>query len=360
MTPQLDIALSERQLEHVGQLERKHRLLFEDPQNAEPIIIVCTPVGQRYTVRERTADPEKMLESQLDAVRSHLLVGDDCIPSVRVELGTGLIASAYGCEIYEREDAMPSVKGPILSSAEEAADLPHPARDAGWMKRLAEYTAYFRQAAPDFVRMQLPDIHGVLDNAYMLRGSGLFLDFFDEPEAVAHFFDRLTGYIVESAREISRISGSKDGFFCDCGVLWKGCAEIAGCCMHMISTEFYQEFVREYDQRFMDEVGGGRIHYCGSHDSGIFDSLFALNNMYGIDYPGSHHDLWDLSRRAPDHVTLLQYMEKEQIDRLLTGDWPDKRNLVLYVSANSTEEGRDLYLRLKKSIPARGQKPAHI
>lgn len=348
-----DFTLSDCQHSHIEQLEKKHRLLFEDPQNAEPIVIVCTPVEQKYTVKERTADPEKMLESQLDAVRSHLLVGDDCLPSVRVELGTGLIASAYGCEIHERDDSLPCVKGPILSSAEDAANLPHPALHADWMKRLAEYTAYFRQSVPDFVHMQLPDIHGVLDNAYLLRGSELFLDFFDEPEAVAQFFDRLTDYIVEASREISRISGSKDGFFCDCGVLWKGCAEIAGCCMHMISTEFYQEFVRKYDQRFMDEVGGGRIHYCGSHDSGIFDSLFALNNMAGIDYPGTYHDLWDLSLRAPSRVTLMQYMTEEQINRLLTGDWPEKRNLVLYTSAASVEEGRDLYLRLKQSIPVR-------
>ena len=76
-----------------------------------------------------------------------------------------------------------------------------------------------------------------------------------------------------------------------------------------------------------------------------------MRNMHGVDYDGAYHDLWDLSQRAPKDVTLLQYMLPEQVERLLQGDWPKKRNIILQVQAGSIEEGRDLYDRLRRSMP---------
>ena len=38
-------------------------------------------------------------------------------------------------------------------------------------------------------------------------------------------------------------------------------------------------------------------------------------------------------------------------ERLVAGDWPLKRNIVLHVSAPSEDEGREMLEKLRKSVP---------
>lgn len=43
--------------------------------------------------------------------------------------------------------------------------------------------------------------------------------------------------------------------------------------------------------------------------------------------------------------------DSPEIKRLLAGDWPPKRNIVIIAKVSSTEEGKDLLRRLRASIP---------
>lgn len=337
-----------RQLEETRENYEK---FYTDPDNARPMILVFTPVRHDCTVREMTHDPRKMLQWGLDAVRSHLLVGDDAIPAVRVEFGTGQVAHAFGCGIYEPENDMPCAKNHVLSAPEEAQSLEIPALTAGRFGELEEYLAFFRENAPDFVRMQIPDLQGPFNNAHLIRGNDILLDFYDAPEMVEILLQKVTDYQIALTRRMKNLCAMDPDFFCDWSGWWKGSGRISNCSLHMISAAFYREFIQKYDQQFLDAAGGGRIHYCGTHDNGLFDAFFSINNLSGVDYDGAYHDLWALSEKAPKRVTLLQYMKPAQIERLLSGDWPKKRNIILQVSAGSVEEGKDLLRRLRESMP---------
>jgi len=74
----------------------------------------------------------------------------------------------------------------------------------------------------------------------------------------------------------------------------------------------------------------------------------------GLDYDADHHDLFFLSHRAPKHVTLLHSYwgtnSDEMIQRLLKGDWPKKRNIIVQVHASSLEEGTQVLKNLRKSV----------
>lgn len=345
------ITMTDAQRRNLDGLLANYEQFSSNPENARPMILIFTPVQHDCTVREMTHDPRKMLKWGLDAIQSHLLVGDDYIPALRVEFGTGQVAHAYGCGIYEQENDMPCAKGTILSSPEEVESLVNPSLTAGRFRELEEYVAFFKENAPDFVRMQIPDIQGPFNNAHLIRGNDILFDFYDAPELVDLLLSKVTDYLIDLAKRMQTVCDMDPNFFCDWGGWWKGHARISNCSLHMISTEFYTEFIQKYDQKFLDALGGGRIHYCGTHDDGLFDAFFSMHNMSGVDYDGAYHDLWELSKRAPREMTLLQYMKPEQVNRLLAGDWPKKRNIILQVSAGSVEQGKELYQRLRASMP---------
>ena len=344
--------LNDRQLYAVEETRKNFRLFWNDPKIARPAVLIHPPVESPWTVRERTHDPAKMLAHELKVVQAHLMQGDDYVPAARVEFGTGQIAHAYGCEMYEPENSPPCSAGHVMQSIEEAETLLLPDLRAGWFGGLEKYSEYFRKRLPEGVALQIPDIQGPFNNAHLVRGNDILYDFYDEPDLLHTLLTRMTDHLIELTRWLHGLcTPEPDGFFCDWGCLWKGGARISNCSLHMISTEFYREFIRESDQRLIDAMGAGRIHYCGEHDDGLMDSFFEMPNMTGVDFDGTYHDLWELSERAPEKVSLLVYATRENIDRLLSGDWPKKRNIIIQAYAPSIEAGRDLYRRLRDSMP---------
>ncbi len=345
--------LTSQQLYAVEETRKNYRRFWEDPAHARPAILVNTPVASPWTVPERTHDPEKMLIHSMNGVYTHLAVGDDYVPAVRVEFGTGQVAHAYGCGMYEAPDSPPCSTGSVLDSIEEAATLRLPELRAGWFGQLEEYTEFFRRHLPEGVCVQMPDIQGAFNNAHLVRGNDILYDFYDEPELLRLLLSRMTDHLIDLTRWLRELGGMQgQDFFADWGCWWRGGVRISNCSLHMISTAFYRDFIREQDQRLIDSVGAGRIHYCGEHDDGLMDSFFEMPNMTGVDFDGQYHDIWELSRRAPEQVTLLVYATPAVLERLLAGDWPEKRNIIIQAYAPSVDEGRALYRRLRGSMPA--------
>lgn len=324
---------------------------FTDPVHSHPAIHINVPVEKEFTIREQSHDPVKMLKSSLDAAKMHLEVGDDFLPNLRIEFGTGQVAHAFGCGLYEPEDSPCCAEGHVLHSSEEVESLELPSLTAGLFGKLEEYTAYYKENAPEFLPIILPDLQGPFNNAHLVRGNDILFDFYDDPEAVDLLLSKMTDYQIALTHRLRKLNGAPDGVFYDWGCLWKGALRICNCSLHMISTEFYTDFIQKYDQKLLDEFGGGRIHYCGTHDDGLFDSFFRMPRMHGVDYDGAYHDFWDLAQRTPADIPLLQYMTPDQVERLLSGDWPKKNNVIVQVSAPSMEEGKVLLRRLRESMP---------
>ena len=91
------------------------------------------------------------------------------------------------------------------------------------------------------------------------------------------------------------------------------------------------------------------MHYCGSPDA-VIDDFFCVPAITGLDYDAGYHDLWSVAARAPAQVTLLESPSKDTLRRLFNGDWPAKRNIILYTSAPSVREGKELLGALRKSV----------
>ena len=87
----------------------------------------------------------------------------------------------------------------------------------------------------------------------------------------------------------------------------------------------------------------------------VIDEFFKVPSITGLDVDCSLHDFFDLCDHAPAEIVLIPTGEfgrdSAELRRMLRGDWPEKRNIVLVASASSVEEGKALLRRLRDSIP---------
>lgn len=341
----LDLKLTDAHHAFYADMYARYRRLYADPDACQPMFIVNTPLTQP-TWEERLADPFVMLRAEINALRPHIELGDDRVPTVRVQFGTAQVAAAFGCPIFVPENNLPAIGGHILRSARDAYALAQPDVNAGWYGKLWQWQALWLQRLPEGIHIQHPDIQSPFNSAHLIRGNDIMTDFYDDPEALGYLLDRVTDFMITVTRHARAMISNDNEWFFDWGALWKGAARISNCSMHMIRPQLYREHVLARDMRFFSTIGGGRMHYCGSPDA-VIDDFFRAPQISGLDYDSQYHDLWSLAQRAPRRVTLLQSCTRGMIKRLLAGDWPAKRNIILSLSCDSVAEGRELLHALR-------------
>jgi len=347
------LCIDDRELARLETVYAGYRRLHDDPQNCRPMIVINTPVTLP-TWEARLADPLVMLRAELDLIRPHLAIGDDRVPSVRVQFGTAQVAAAFGCEMFLPENNLPAAGNHVLANAEDVYQLAMPDLTAGWYGKLAEWTALWQEQLPAGVHMQHPDIQSAFNSAQLIRGNDIFTDFYDRPEAVDALLDRVTDFMLAITRHTkAQISRDPDWFF-DWGAMWKGSARISNCSMQMISPQLYGEHVLPRDIRFFDRIGGGRMHYCG-RSLDIVDEFFKVPAITGLDVDCEFHDFFALCDHMPERVVLMPTIPLESsspvLQRLLRGEWPKKRNIVIFASAPSIADGQTLFNQLSHAMP---------
>jgi len=356
------LVMTDRQREHYRDVFRRSMLLATDPQHCRPMINIRVP-GPPLDWNRRQADPLAMLEGEIEAFRPHLEMGDDLLPSVRVQFGTGQVAAAFGCELQHLDNDLPAVASHPITSPDLIRTWPKASLAKGWYPKLRDWTEVFLENLPDGMVIQHPDIQSPFNTAHLVRGNDILLDFYDDPAAVEQLLDLVTDSMLDIvpglkamlAEHARKVLGAipYDQWFFDWGVLWKGAARISNCSLHMISPAFYRDYVLPRDHRLAAALGGLRVHYCGTAAPVLHDIL-SIPGLTGLDVDIKLHDWRTLADEVmPAHVVLMPTgnVLPPDIDRLLQGDWPKKRNLVIFAEAPNVQAGRELLARLRASIP---------
>lgn len=108
------------------------------------------------------------------------------------------------------------------------------------------------------------------------------------------------------------------------------------------------------DVRFFESIGGGRVHYCGLTGA-VIDEYFKVPTITGLDVDFDHHDFFALCERAPRPVVLMPTLPFKPgspvLQRLLRGDWPAKRNIIIFTEAPTVEDAKRQLDQLRKAIP---------
>ncbi|MEE0421214.1 MAG: uroporphyrinogen decarboxylase family protein [Lachnospiraceae bacterium] len=158
-----------------------------------------------YNATEILSDGEKLLESLREVHKLYKPFGLPVIFDLQVE------AECLGCELTWSDDAPPSVSKHPLEGAEEL-EVPCrctiPTKEDGRIPMILDVMRKIKGEVGDTVALY-GLICGPFTLAAHLRGNDIFMDMFDDPEAVEDFLDytcavakNMAGYYIEAGMDV--------------------------------------------------------------------------------------------------------------------------------------------------------------
>jgi len=263
------------------------------PKTPEDVpVIVHTPCYFGFGEAPRSLsyweDPAEMLRFQQDGYEEHLRrAHDDVVPYFTPWFGTGVLASAFGCEIR-----MPTGNGDdpavVSHAVEDVKDiarlkLPDPHRDGQMpaVLRFMEYAAEHGEMPVGYT-----DLNSPLCTAAQICGyDKLFYWMYDEPEAVHELMDKITEAFTSWVKLQRTITGEPFGAANGLQGVWtpRGGVWMSDDDLVSINAGLYHEFVLPHYSKIFTEFGGGHLHYCGigTHQLGNIremQGVTAINN----------------------------------------------------------------------------------
>lgn len=297
--------------ERVQKVERAFQR--EPVRSAEDVpILINTPAYFSFGSKDKPADyytnPTSMLAYQADGYERHLRdVEDDLVPYFMPWLGTGVLASAFGCPVRVPDDPSddPAVLEPCIRTPADAARLrlPDPETD-GWMPRVLEMIDY--AVAHGDLPVGLTDMQGPLDTlGLMCSQAQLYQWMYSEPAMIHDLFDLVTEAFIQWVKvqkehigePLERSNGLQGVYSPGCGV-WESDDDLV-----LIDPGLYGEFVAPRVGRIFNTFGGGSVHFCGSGVQNIevlksIENLKVINNSPLGNYPAFGKLRRELADRA--------------------------------------------------------------
>jgi hypothetical protein len=278
-------------------------------------------------VNDALEDCEAMALQQLELCSKALAEGSGALLAVRCNYGTAILPSLFGGELFlmDRDiDTLPACR-PLEGGAEAVKrllDQGVPDLEAGLGATTFRMGQYFKQLFHDYPRLSKyvyvyhPDLQGPMNVCEMLWGSSLYVDLYDKPDLVRDFLSLITEtYIRFMRRWDEMVAESSTGILPVIPNPWAGrpCYEVVrgrttyeetphgvatNYAVHWsmlhrgrimvrddaatnLSPAMYEDFALACDQRLLDELGGGAIHFCGRGDH-LITKLSQLSGIHAV------------------------------------------------------------------------------
>ena len=283
---------------------------------------------QPYPHSQALADPEKMLHNELvhafgTSIAYHDRVGDDLPYTIRANMGTVLIASLFGARVEQVDENPPWVR-PLDTADVYRFILDRDAHDyaQGWCPRVVERYRFYRHTLGDYpklsalVKLVLPDLQGPLDTAELLRGSEIYLDFYQQPELVGRALGAIAEAQVGFARYLGGlglISDGPEGLVHQHATMIRGSILLRNDSAIMLSPRMYADHVAPHDAYVLREMGGGGVHSCGRFEHQM-PGFLALADLQCIDLGQPEMNDLDAFYEAvrPRQVALIRIAAEER------------------------------------------------
>ncbi len=228
------------------------------------------------------ASPEVMLTQLLTHIKEQSQIEDDYLPALWPWLGTGILASAFGCEILRFEGGQPWAK-PVIINPEEVYELKVPSVRDGLLGKTLEYIAYFQEETNYSYPIRTGDIQGPLGVAGQVwQDEQLFIAMHTNPKDVHYILNLTTNLIIEFIK--TQKDSSKEFYSIHWPLVWMpeemgvGISEDYA---PLLSPSQYEEFGLPYVNRISDEFGGIYIHCCGNFEHN-FDNFLKIRKLRGL------------------------------------------------------------------------------
>ena len=243
------------------------------------------------TVNEAIEDYDKMVLQQFKNCSDSLAVGNGSPLMVRANYGTGILPLLFGTELFLMGidlDTLPTCRplndiGKIRTIVRKGV----PEIDAGYSERVFEMGIIFKDIKDKYpktgkhLHVYHPDLQGPFDVCEVVWGGDIFYALVDEPSLVKDLLEVVTETYVLFMRKWEQIIPFKPDLNPHWGALHRGTVTLRDDSAVNLSGDFFDEFIRPYDQRLLDEFDGGMCHFCGRGDHFI-DRMCGMKGVYAV------------------------------------------------------------------------------
>jgi hypothetical protein len=156
----------------------------------------------------------------------------------------------------------------------------------------------------DIIEKEWGKIHGylnwqgVLNNAFHLRGQDIFLDIYERPDFVHHFFLLICEVMIRLARRVQERQ-RKSGFYINQ-------FSVSNCVVNMVSPKTYGEFIFPHDKRIALSFERFGVHTCNWNITPYLEVLKELPNLGYLDM-GLMSDLVKMKEMFPETRRAVMY-----------------------------------------------------
>lgn len=171
-------------------------------------ILVYRRMRVKDVFAQDSRDMKKSLQWQLGALKESMKFKSDIPNFLEPWHGLGTVASAYGFGYLWEEGQAPAVDGKF-ASAQELIDAPFTAvKNTEIGRYTLEMTQYFKEQTKGRIPMSFCDVQSPLNTVSNIIDSNQFyLDFYDNPEAIALALDRTADLLIDFTKEQQAIIG---------------------------------------------------------------------------------------------------------------------------------------------------------
>ncbi|MCF0193335.1 MAG: hypothetical protein HUK05_08020, partial [Prevotella sp.] len=249
--------------------------------NADEGVLVYRRMRVKDVFAQDSRSMEKSLRWQLGALKESMKFKTDIPNFLEPWHGLGTVASAYGFGYLWEEGQAPAVNGKF-SSVQELIDAPFSAvKDTEIGRYTLEMTRYFKEQTEGRIPMSFCDVQSPLNTiSNIIDSNQFYLDFYDNPEAMALAMTRTAQLLIDFTKEQQQIIGNAlarpgHGFASSRKFVGIGMSDDT---VTMMPDDVYFNACVPAMVKVGNEFGGSVFHSCGNW-SGKKDGIV---NVSGI------------------------------------------------------------------------------
>jgi len=306
---------------HIRRSRERQARFWRREKLDTPLLLIHGKLSARqqtipeYDQLQTFTDQAKMLCMQARAACAVANARSDTVPSIRANLGTGILPATLGLEQEAFPDKMPWLKE-HLTKAQIAKLTPDDIRPRGSFARGLDMMRFFKQIMGDSIPVYVMDTQGPFDLAHLLLGDELFVQLYDDPPFVHHLMELCLAMGVKAHRWMKDAVGEPLTAMHHGNALYTENFGIRICedTTVMIGPEQMEEFALAYSRRLAREFGGAYVHYCGYNEY-LTDAILAAPEFKILNFghiPGHEHE-----------IDFYRNMEKfEKAGKINYNGWP--------------------------------------
>lgn len=234
-----------------------------------------------YDLKEQFYDKEKMLIEYLWDLFATARSKSDTQLSIRPNHGSVLLPSAFNLKYQVFPDRPPWLTQHLGAKRIIGQDLSNIGK-RGIFPKVSDFIRYFKEKLKKKAQPYVPNLEGLFDLAYLLRGNDIFLDMYDNPTSVFKVMEKTTEAFVSANIFLKGIIGEPltSGVY-DAVYLGNGGVRLCDDSSILLSPDMWNRFVKPFIVEALKPFGGGVIHFCGKADL-LLDAYLSLPEAKGI------------------------------------------------------------------------------